>query len=398
VTSADFGGRGAADAVVASIGGQSIMFLRNNLTGGFVAPKSIAVAGRVGKMVPIDINRDGLPDLVMTHPVDKLLGYLIADGTDLSNPQTLPLLGVPAGLTAADINGDGITDVVVAEGGPGAVEVVIGNGDGTFAGFIPAQLPDDVVDVAVADFDEDDVLDVAALSASTRMIRILEGAGDGRLSVVLEFEAPDQAIAIATADINGDGHQDLVVVSNSADTLKVFLGNGFGEFDEGFVFATGRGPVGFTLVDLNPTQNRLADVVLVNGDGQNVSVLRNTTSSNLPPEPTATLLPGVPTPTLQPTLGPGTPSATPTPRPTTTPRPTKTSSKPAKGSSSASSGCEVDAADAGAIPWPLLSGALVLLRLRRRKRSNTGVWTFGGWGRGDLRSLSLRERLGEGVS
>jgi VCBS repeat protein len=365
VTSADFGGRGAADVVVSSEGGQSIMFLRNNLTGGFVASKAIAVAGRVGKMAPIDINRDGLPDLVMTHPADKLLGYLIADGTDLSNPQTLPLLGVPAGLTVADVNGDSVADVIVAEGGPGAVEVVIGNGDGTFTGFIPAQLPDDVTDVAVADFDEDGIPDVAALSASSRLISILEGAGDGRLSVVLELEAPDQAIGIAAADLNGDGHKDLVVVSNGADVLKVFLGNGFGEFDNGSVFATGRGPVAFTLVDLNPTQNPLPDVVLVNGDGQNVSVLRNTTSSNLQPEPTATLLPGVPTPTRQPTLGPGTPSPPPTPRPSATPRPTKTSSKSTKNSSSGGSGCEMDVAGAGAIPWSLISGALVLLGLRR---------------------------------
>src|SRR5438876_3622435 len=65
-------------------------------------------------------------------------------------------------LATGDFNGDGIPDVVVAEGNS-RLAIMLGNGDGAFQLPIVTNPTEQVSAVAVGDFDGDTKLDVAAL-------------------------------------------------------------------------------------------------------------------------------------------------------------------------------------------------------------------------------------------
>ena len=137
------GGSGGATNVVADFNGDGILdvastnaIMLGNGDGTF-QPYSYFMTGNVGfaDVATADFNGDGKPDLAVTtldfsnqiYAVNVLLGK--GDGT-FRPPITYDLSDVGS-VTAADLNGDHIPDLVV--GIPdGFVDVLLGRGDGTF--------------------------------------------------------------------------------------------------------------------------------------------------------------------------------------------------------------------------------------------------------------------------
>src|SRR5262249_60811067 len=82
-------------------------------------------------------------------------------------------------MATADLNGDGILDLVLDDGNTSGVSVLLGSRDGTFQPFAlfdcGCAFP---VDVAVADFNGDGKNDVAETSSSGVSILLGDGAGD----------------------------------------------------------------------------------------------------------------------------------------------------------------------------------------------------------------------------
>src|SRR3981189_22013 len=88
----------------------------------------------------------------------------------------------------ADVNGDGILDIVTANGyatndlNPGGqgVSVLLGNGDGTFQAAQTAMANGNPSFVAVGDFNNDGRADIAVANGpGTTTVSILYGNGDG---------------------------------------------------------------------------------------------------------------------------------------------------------------------------------------------------------------------------
>lgn len=135
-------------------------------------------------------------------------------------------------------------DVAIANQSAGAVEILLGRGDGTFiAGSVtpvstgfpingaPANLLGPGALIA-EDLNGDGALDLAVdltnqYGATGGAIALLLGRGDGTFqSPVIDTEP---VIAIASADINGDKIPDLVVTDLALGTV-VRIGNGDGSF------------------------------------------------------------------------------------------------------------------------------------------------------------------------
>lgn len=201
---------------------------------GWPNPKAINAGGTRFVLVA-DLNGDGIPDLVVNeNPVVIYLGN--ADGT-YSEAAIPSISGPPAGpMVIADFNGDGIPDLAVAMYGLATVSILLGKGDGTFAAPVVANLPSTATEVSqlvAADFNGDGIPDLAVVDNYDSIISILLGNGDGTFTTGSAPSISVRPAGIATGDFNGDGKADLAVADSYSDSTVILLGNGDGTFTTG---------------------------------------------------------------------------------------------------------------------------------------------------------------------
>jgi hypothetical protein len=188
--------------------------------GAFGAPVAYPGGGPATQVTRADLDGDGVLDLVLatsTNAATVLLGR--GDGTFGPARAYGPGEGYLS-LAVADFNGDGRPDVATAQPAHSLVALLLGNGDGTFR-----QTSSDT-DLAVgevlfaADFDGDGKIDLG----STKFVFL--GHGDGTFAAGIPISA---GYAQATGDFNGDGKPDLL--SADGEYFTVLLGRGDGTFN-----------------------------------------------------------------------------------------------------------------------------------------------------------------------
>ena len=162
-----------------------------------------------------DFDDDGNLDVVAFGRTEGWCAFL-GDGNGTLAPAPCTDLSLESG-TAADLNGDGRTDLAV--GRAGITEVWLSNGDGSF-GFHDGSahagwLGDYVIS---ADFDGDQQADVALaldeedLFEPAGELRTLFGDGSGDLQAGATHAIPDDAEVLLTARLDGDQRPDLIAL------------------------------------------------------------------------------------------------------------------------------------------------------------------------------------------
>ena len=201
-----------------------------------------------------DVNGDGISDVVAVSDttITTLLGN--GNGTFGPGPSSTPG-GQIAYPVAVDLNGDGKIDLVLDA--LTSVEVSFGNGDGTFQTAVayPAGNDNLLGHLVVRDFNGDGIADVAISGESG--IWLFTGKGGGVLNAgVLIPITPSQATAgasLVAADFNGDGRLDLAVAYRpfGGETgFMVLFGNGNGTFQTP-VFYAGTDPSWMVVADID---------------------------------------------------------------------------------------------------------------------------------------------------
>ncbi len=246
VTTADFNRDGITDIAQ---GGSSISIFLGNGDGTFQPKQSFAASG--GRITTGDFNADGIIDLA------TLDGWVLIGNGDATfqTAQNFDPGGTNrASIIAADVNGDGASDVVTSTLPPfgqngGFVSVILGNGDGTFQPRQDFGMGNNPESVTAADFDGDGVVDLAtsAYLSDTAVVRL--GNGDGTFQPAQSFLVDIQPHSIAATDFDGDSVIDLVT-GNNVGNVSVLLGNGDGTFQPRQDFA-GSGTQEVTTADFN---------------------------------------------------------------------------------------------------------------------------------------------------
>lgn len=140
---------------------------------------------------------------------------LAAPGGDFARVQLLETAGVDsAGVHAGDLNGDGLTDLVLAKGrhGPLHNRVLLNKGKGQFIASNLSETPDRTYSAALADLDGDGDLDIAVSNDMPDRKLIYLNDGRGRFREAGTFGEPKWSTRYVTlADLNRDGFPDLVV-------------------------------------------------------------------------------------------------------------------------------------------------------------------------------------------
>jgi hypothetical protein len=181
-------------------------------------------SGRAGQLVIADVNDDGIPDLVAINgsrgnSVSVLLGN--GDGT-FESPRTFAVGPRPDAVAVADVNRDGKPDLVVGNFGSTTVSVLLGNGDGTFQNQQTLTIGRGPSAVAVADVNGDGKPDVIAANQYDNSVSVLLGNGDGTFQKQQTFAIASgrfDNVALAVVDVNGDGKPDIVTGNSAGGAL-----------------------------------------------------------------------------------------------------------------------------------------------------------------------------------
>jgi hypothetical protein len=150
------------------------------------------------------------------------------DGTFQNEVDYPAQLGAQA-ITAADVNGDGKLDLVVANEAlaNSGVSVLLGNGDGTFQAAVNYATGTMPYGVVVGDLNGDGIPDIATSDNDAGTVSLLLGNGDGTFQPHVDYPVnyPNNVatalLSLALGDFNGDGMLDLVVAN--ADNLVTIL-------------------------------------------------------------------------------------------------------------------------------------------------------------------------------
>jgi len=251
----------------ANCGPGSVSILLGDGDGSFHYLKGYDTEPEPGVVVAGDFNDDGIPDLAVTsyvgNSVDIYLGN--GDGTFRAEGEFKAAFG-PTSMAAGDFNSDGNLDLVVNDSCADAkctaqghtVSILLGNGDGTFQPPKPYTTGANPQAVAVADLNGDHVLDLAVVSDTSGFgaVSVLLGNGDGTFQGYVNYGVGSGPEGITLADFNGDGKEDIAVADNCGTgncegAISVLLGNGNGTFQPQAYYAVSGNPTRIAAADFN---------------------------------------------------------------------------------------------------------------------------------------------------
>ena len=228
IVSADFNGDGLPDLAVANSGSNDVTILLGDGAGGFQKAASLPAGASPSSLVTGDFNGDGKIDLAVADSGGDGVTILLGDGTGNFSPGIRFSAGSgPSSITTADFNGDGRLDLALANADSNDITILLGDGKGGFAPAAGSPIPVGTHPSAIAanDLNGDGVTDLAIANFGSNDVFVLFGDGKGGFSFNTNGRAAANSLplAIAVADFNADGMPDVAVACSSGSILE-FLG------------------------------------------------------------------------------------------------------------------------------------------------------------------------------
>jgi hypothetical protein len=243
IAAADVSGDGKLDLLVVNYGDNTVSVLLGKGDGTFGPPTSFATGTWPSAIAVADFNEDGKLDLAITSYENTVILLGNGDGTFQTQ---MPLVGQALAICIGDFNGDGFPDIAIALY-LNDVKVFLGNGDGTFQqGRTYSESPNDLYSISTADLNGDGVLDLVL--GTNLGVSVMLGNGDGSFASPINTDA-NAGGPVTIADLNGDGKLDVAIAGGS--TILPLLGNGDGTFEPASTFQGGVGNANITIGDFN---------------------------------------------------------------------------------------------------------------------------------------------------
>jgi hypothetical protein len=300
VISVDLNGDGNMDLVTANNGGSTVSILLGNGDGTFQNKHDFTTGPDPHTVIAYDLNGDEILDLITSNmgygssanTVSVLLGSIDDDGnwTTLSQDRTdYPAGYQPESVIAADLDGDGVLDLAVANDisatTSDTITVLYGSENNNWAGgttmnahsFNVGSDPEDVISGYI---DDDNILDLVTTNGGDNTVSVLYGVdndsdGKGDTFTQETFPTGNGPEGLVAAYINNDSYLDLVTANYNDSTVSVLLGNDDGTFpdshDSNDDLAVGSHSIAIIAANLDDAYG--LDLVTANLDGDTISVL-----------------------------------------------------------------------------------------------------------------------------
>lgn len=282
VATGDFNADRKPDIATGSYFQQRMTVLLGDGRGGFRRAANSAIGGIPTQFAVADFDRDGDQDIASSMYIGGTISLFLGNGDGtFQKRKAIPASLSSLSIAAVDLNKDRAPDLVVAETIPnrtiksvlpGELNVLIGNGDGTFqprqtypVGLMPE-------DFATGDVDEDGNIDVVVANALTNDLSLMRGKGNGQFHteqriasgpkgvISLPLLEVEGAPGVRLADFDKDGHLDLAVIQTVRNRIAFSRGDGDGGFKLSAILPAPDFSEPFLALDLNG--DRCTDIAI----------------------------------------------------------------------------------------------------------------------------------------
>ena len=254
-----------------------------------VEPSAVAIAAA-------DLNGDGIPDLVVADQLTGHVSVLLGVGDGTFQPATSVQVGSgPDAIAIGKFTSSGHMDIAVANQQSGDVSILLGNGDGTFQPAVSYSIGGQPTAIVAGDFDQNGTLDLAVADADSGggagSVVILSGVGDGTFVAGSPITVGVDPSAIVAGHFGGDAALDLAVANRNADSsntslgggsVSILRGDGHGGFAAAADYAVGDQPTSIAVGDINGDGQ--LDLAVANAGGDDISLLFGNAGASFQPE------------------------------------------------------------------------------------------------------------------
>jgi len=266
----------------------TLVFAMSTHAADFAPIKSVPVGANPAALASADLNGDFVPDLVSANfnadTVSVRFGTTDKLG-DFTGTTDIAVGARPFAVAIGDVVGDANVDIVVAARSGQEITILPGLGGGTFDTPInfkpsaPSAAFTDPADVVLGDVDGDGDTDLIVADFGAPNVRVFQNDDNADTfteAVNSPFTSGNNPFGLVFEDATGDAIPDIVFVNVTADNfVRVLKGSNNADFNAlaGSPFTTGARPFSVAVTDLDGING--PDLVVVNTNGNSVSVLLN---------------------------------------------------------------------------------------------------------------------------
>lgn len=252
-----------------------------------VAGNFLTGTGDPSDIVTADIDNDGKPDVITSnlssHSFSIFRNTSDKGVVSFGFKQDFFTGDGPMGITCADLNGDGLLDIIACN--RNAKTIVVYQNKSTPGQLLFAARQDytagtNPISVVVGDFNNDGKPDVAVVNYASSNISIFKNTSTTTslsLGLATTLATGRNPYRIAAADLDGDGKIDLGTANTTDGTISILRNVSSAttfSFEAKRDIATGTWPQSLAMGDLN--FDGKIDIVVVNSFSHNIAILKNT--------------------------------------------------------------------------------------------------------------------------
>ena len=230
----DINNDGDLDVIGGSSAPGSVAIWYGDGGGGLSRPQFLPFKGDVRSVAVADIDGDGLKDIICSTQRESV-GILIwknKSGFQWEQAASPAQSGNYEGLAVADLNQDGYVDIAAANSTSsrqGGIQVWFGDAHNSWQRESGPTIKGTYMNVTLADVNQDGAIDLIGTGWGIYgALNVWFGNGTGGWSPAATINRGSYYSA-SVKDINGDGHIDILAASYQ-NGVQIFLGNGRGSF------------------------------------------------------------------------------------------------------------------------------------------------------------------------